>query len=342
MAQRQDARTKTQRSAERQIKLALVVTHAGPLTFPEIREMLPFDYEPCESDDAHERERHRQKLNKRLQRDRQALDEHGLSISCDDEYRYRLDEQASMMPAIELADDEEGLLRCLCVSLLNDASYPLADELRGVLAKIGSDVGLPDMLPSELELGRSSARAMDKVSRALYEHKTLHFDYTARDGKRTQRDVEPFGFFSTSDASYIVAYDPSAGAERTFRLDRMGNVRVIENSGFEPRPFSVAEHAGLPFQFGEERFAAQVRFDAAHVPLARRLAAQRGSLQSCTDGGALWNIDAASHEELARWCIQQGAGVVPVAPEQAASAYAHAVRTAAAALASAGESGGAA
>ena len=317
---------------ERLVKLTLLLRERQPLSFADIRAALPLEYPPYEGDDARQRAKHHETLRRKFERDKQDLRTCGIVLVQDEQYRYALDEQASFAAPVQLSSEEESLLRCLCVAVLNDANYPFKTELRVVLAKIGDELSMPDMLPAHMQAGGEAAKGMEKIGRALYERKRLSFTYTDAKGASTQREVEPFGFFLYDKASYLVAYDPARGANRTFRVQRMGKLKVREGTGFAPRPFDVEEFSGLPFQFGGQLQPAQVRFAPERAELAQQLGTRHETtIAQAPDGSWLWNVQAARPRRLASWCVQQGPGVVPVAPPQAAAAYREGVRAALAA-----------
>ena len=69
---------------------------------------------------------------------------------------------------------------------------------------------------------------------ACRERRRTRFDYTAPDGGASSRDVEPYRVLQLRQQWYLLAYDPDRAGWRTFRLDRMRDVRA-GNRRFEPR-----------------------------------------------------------------------------------------------------------
>lgn len=64
-------------------------------------------------------------------------------------------------------------------------------------------------------------------------HRPVSIAYTAGDGRRSTRTVHPYGLVVHSGRWYVTGLDTAAGADRTFRLDRIGTVRTLPGS-FEP------------------------------------------------------------------------------------------------------------
>lgn len=287
--------------AERLVKLALFIQAHEPVTFDAIRlglhEYALYEGAGARADaTAGERERHDTRVRRMFERDKAALAEFGVFLEHDADSRYRLNRAASFAAPVELTDAQGSMLRLMCTSLLEDPDYPLKSELRMVLAKIGDELALPDLLPDDGErfaAGNDAPAGLGKARKAIGTRKRLRFEYTAADGAVTQREVEPFGCYFLRKHCYVVAFDPSAsngtGAERTFRLDRMGRMSVNAKNprvpDFEPRAFDASEYRKLPFQIGEERFTATVCFDEGSTWRAERLADGHGTFEE-RDGAA--------------------------------------------------------
>lgn len=341
------------------MRLALCVKEHPGITLAGIRAALPGAYGDAFSDDPTDE----QAARRRFERDKDTLRGCGVFLVADSEGRYSIDALASYAAPVDLTDAQASLLRLLCSALLDDPSYPLKNELRMILAKIGDDLGVPDLLPGSdaRARGRAGGRGrareqavtgLAKVRKAITARKRLHFDYEDAGGRASTREVEPFGCFFLRKNCYVVAFDPQAAGERVFRLDRMSHMRVNGTHpsapDFAARPFDAAEWYGLPFQFGEEDYEAQVRFDAENAWRAERLRMGQGTLATCDDaaagaggaaagaeaggGAVVWTVRVRDTRALARWCIENGPGIVPAAPPRAAAAWREGVAAALRAL----------
>lgn len=62
----------------------------------------------------------------------------------------------------------------------------------------------------------------------------LGFQYTDREGRCTQRAVEPHGLCVETPVWYVLARDVEKGAPRTFRMDRIARPRVLPEISFRP------------------------------------------------------------------------------------------------------------
>lgn len=302
--------------AERIIKLMLLVREKGPIDFASIREELPYEY----GNEAGKLDATR----RRFERDKKTLQGSGVFFEVNDQQQYSLNAGLSNAAPLSLTKPQTSLLRLLCGALLQDENYPLKEELRMILVKLGDELEIPDMLP-QFEFGANNDGGKEqpgfaKVKRAIASRKLLSFSYADSRGHESMRTVEPFGCFFLKGACYVVAFDPSADDERLFRFDRMSKIKVNGKNptqpDFEERPFIASEHYGLPFQFGEEDFVARIAFDEIAAERAFGLTMGLGVLELQTDG-LLWTVDCKDRFALAKWCIENGPGISILDPEDA-------------------------
>jgi predicted DNA-binding transcriptional regulator YafY len=69
---------------------------------------------------------------------------------------------------------------------------------------------------------------------ACRDRRRVRFDYTARDGSVSRREVEPYRLVQMGHRWYLMAYDLGRADWRSFRLDRL-QVRRPEGARFTPR-----------------------------------------------------------------------------------------------------------
>lgn len=313
---------------ERIIRLMLLIRKRGPIDFASIREALPYEYgEHAGTLDA---------TRRRFERDKKTLQEHGVFFELNDQQQYRLDDTRTIAAPLSLSKPQTSLLRLLCGALLADKDYPLKEELRMVLVKLGDELEIPDMLP-QLDDGGLSAAAKQKepqgfakVKRAIATRKVLTFTYTRPDGTQTQRSVEPFGCFFLQGVCYVVAFDPLKQGDRVFRLERMSKIKLknpsSKNPDFEERLFVASRYYGLPFQFGTEDFTARLLIDEELIDDPLALTMGQGTLAS-DETGLVWTVSCKDGLVLARWCIEKGPGIRILEPELVQEAYEEGLRS---------------
>jgi predicted DNA-binding transcriptional regulator YafY len=102
----------------------------------------------------------------------------------------------------------------------------LRSRLDAVLGSLTSTAP-PDDLPAP------EAAVLLPVADAVRHHRPVAIRYTDAGGRRSERTVHPYGLVAHAGRWYVTATDPAAGEDRTFRLDRVGGVRILPGS-FEP------------------------------------------------------------------------------------------------------------
>lgn len=143
------------------------------------------------------------------------------------------------------------------VTGLNSASAALSrSEINGIIEKVKSL--LPKDRVREIEF-RSNQIAIDlspwigvrnfqdyieKIKEAFAGSRYLLFDYTSK-GKTSKRHVEPYRLVSKAGYWYLQGYCTMRGDYRVFKLSRMSDLRVAEES-FSPRDFEPAPLGGDP------------------------------------------------------------------------------------------------
>jgi predicted DNA-binding transcriptional regulator YafY len=95
-----------------------------------------------------------------------------------------------------------------------------------------------DFLPAGNESGGdedrtddgAGARTLLDLAEAARDRRPVTFGYTARHGRVTQRTVEPHGVVAHRGLLYLVGFDLARSAARTFRVDRIDRLRVLEGT----------------------------------------------------------------------------------------------------------------
>lgn len=306
--------------AERIVKLMLFIRENSPVDLAGIRRALPYEYgKSAGSDDS---------TRRRFERDKKTLQDSGVFLTVDNQQRYALDSAKTLAAPLVLTKPQVSLLRLLCGALLDDKDYPLKEELRMVLVKLGDELEIPDMLPQLVDgSGNTPSRipqGFAKVKKAITTRKRLSFAYTNTTGTQSQRTVEPLGCFFLKGSCYVAAYDPNLDSERLFRLDRMGKLRVNgtnpKSPDFEERPFDAADFYGLPFQFGDDLFTARIRIDEPVLQAFSQLTMGVGAFEQDGDH-IMWTVNCRNAHALAQWCIENGPGLHIEEPESARQIY---------------------
>ena len=129
------------------------------------------------------------------------------------------------------------------------------------------------------------ADALAVIAQACRDDERLRFDYTARDGARATRLVEPSRLVTMGRRWYLVAWDLDRADWRTFRVDRLTDPRSThfrfeqrEVPGGDAAAFVRTQIASIPTRYQVE---VQIRTAAVEV---ERVVSSWGTVEPVDDG----------------------------------------------------------
>ncbi len=155
--------------------------------------------------------------------------------------------------------------------------------------------------PHEQE-GRPDAKLLLELSEAIQQRRRLAITYRSHAGELTARTVEPYGLAGWWGRWYLVGYCRLRQGYRSFRLDRIGQVRPLEehferDERFDCEAF-VREHVGKL----SERWAIEVLFEAPLERVRQKIPASFGTLTP-TDEGVLFQSRYGDLGQTARYLV---------------------------------------
>jgi predicted DNA-binding transcriptional regulator YafY len=159
------------------------------------------------------------------------------------------------------------------------ASAKVRRVLPAVLtARIDAVVEAVDFLPSESETAQATGRRVDdgaemrallELAEAVRGRRPVAFGYTSRHGRVEERSVEPYGVVAHRGLLYLTGFDVTRQAARTFRVDRIAELRMLAGTFTRPTDTDddpVNQVRG-PLSAAPDRHSVSVciRADIAHV-----------------------------------------------------------------------------
>jgi predicted DNA-binding transcriptional regulator YafY len=165
---------------------------------------------------------------------------------------YQLAPGAALPPLV--VDDEEAV--ALAIGLRAAAQGPIAGiEEASVRALTKVVQVMPARLRRRVDALRMAlvpavwtagptvdSEVLTAVAQGCRDEERMTFSYTARNGERTARHVEPHRLVSLGRRWYLVAYDLTRHDWRSFRLDRLGDP-VNTGERFRPRELPADDAA---------------------------------------------------------------------------------------------------
>jgi predicted DNA-binding transcriptional regulator YafY len=223
---------------------------------------------------------------------------------------YQLGAGASLPPL--LLDDEEAV--AVAVGLRTAASGTVMGmEEASVRALAKLEQVLPERLrrrvaalhSSILSLARSGPAVdpglLSALAGACRDLTRLRFQYSARDGAASSREVEPHRLVHTGRRWYLVAWDLGRGNWRTFRVDRI-EPRVAAGARFTPREPPEGDFAAYVLRsvtYNAYPQRASVMLHASAEAAAERLPPGAGILEAIDERRCTLHTGASSLDTLA-------------------------------------------
>jgi predicted DNA-binding transcriptional regulator YafY len=173
-------------------------------------------------------------------------------------------EPQSVQTASKLSVVEVFALLISVATMRSARTFPFSDLADSALAKI--ELALPSERVRELRslleclhVGRLSPRqdisgagaveptVLPAFELAFLQQRLLRFTYQDAKGARTDREVEPQAMLILPPLWYLVAWDPTRSDFRNFRMDRISNPKVINDSTFRRKRVPFDDDV-CPFQ----------------------------------------------------------------------------------------------
>lgn len=174
---------------------------------------------------------------------------------------------------------------------------------------------------SEIRLDERGERAFALLSSAERASRSVKFSYLDKDGNRSARTIDPYGFVINAGRVYCVGYDHGRKDKRTFAIDNVSDPVVLAKNFVKPSGFSIERYAGGSISgvlhSGESR-EVRVRFAArvAKAAIAARVVDER-QVDRLDDGSVEIAYRVADVDELVRWILGWGAQAEIIAPPAA-------------------------
>lgn len=174
---------------------------------------------------------------------------------------------------------------------------------------------------SEIRLDEPGERAFARLSAGERASRSVRFAYSDKEGRRTKRTVDPYGFVINAGRVYCVAYDHRRRDLRTFAVDNVTEPAMLAETFVRPSGFSVEAYAAASISgvlHADETTEVRVRFAprVAKAAVAARVVAER-EVRQLEDGSAEIAYRVADVDELVRWILGWGAQAEIVEPPEA-------------------------
>jgi predicted DNA-binding transcriptional regulator YafY len=227
-----------------------------------------------------------------------------------------LDDDEAVAIAVGLRQAASGAVAGLeetSVSALTKVIRMMPPRLRRRIDALGAYT-----VPAVLGGGPTvNAEALTIIAQACRDDERLRFDYTARDGSRAMRLVEPNRLVTVGRRWYLVAWDVDRADWRTFRVDRLSDPRSTRFR-FEPREVPGGDPAAFVRQ-GLSAVASRYRVDVVvRTPAAdvEKVVSGWGTVEAIDDGSCRLRVTVDGLEWPAMVLAADGADFDVVEPAE--------------------------
>ncbi len=202
------------------------------------------------------------------------------------------------LPPMMFTDEEAFALTLGLRALRHLGLAAFAPATEGAAAKLGR------VLPEALRQGAqtveevvaiepgpwvitTSAESLLRVCNAVRARRVVAFAYESHHRKATEREIEPYGIVHTDGRWYMVGQCRLRQAIRTFRLDRVTGVELLDVRFERPAGFDAREYLQGSMPFVETGHQIEVWLDMPFTCAQAHFALYRVSIEAEGDGTAL-------------------------------------------------------
>ncbi len=252
-----------------------------------------------------------------IYRDVLALSEANIPIYFDNGYKLATD---NFLPPLNFDFDEYTALKAALESTPLAETERYKSVLKQVLAKI--DAGLSGTVREKTRFSPTTTHVEILTSNDLHrdagfytiieqgitEMQTLELTYNSITSGVTHREVDPYFIIFRGKAFYFVAYCHLRKETRTFRLDRLKDVRLTEksfNRSNDIKPETYFE--GSWEVYSGEPVTVKVRFTGAAGRVVQSGTHHENEIVAVvSDDEVIYEVETRGIEEIQRWIIGFG------------------------------------
>jgi predicted DNA-binding transcriptional regulator YafY len=245
---------------------------------------------------------------------------------------YLYTERTWKMPAVDLHESDLFAIFIAEQALEQYAGTPIYQRLLGVFDRIRESlpstvIADPALLSDSVTfqphpVPRVSTEVWDAVMCALRKGRRLRIRYRiVHNGAITVRTVDPLRLVSREGEWYLLAWDRSKKAVRTFAMARFGEAEVLADSRTIPEGLDDASMVrdGFGGYWGTETHAVRIRFSPAAAPLVEeRSWHQSQQIERKPDGSIVLSMKTSHLSGVKRWLLSWGSAAKALEPQELA------------------------
>jgi predicted DNA-binding transcriptional regulator YafY len=159
----------------------------------------------------------------------------------------------------------------------------------------------------------TSVESLIRAASAIRTGKRIGFDYESHDGTPSRRQIEPYGVMHTDGRWYLIGHCLSRKDMRTFRLDRVSELRVSKVSFRRPASFDARRYLQERMPFVQSAYQLDVWIDMPFKEAANTFAPWRVATEE-DQGGTRLRCGRDRLEMFAAMLLSTGRRIVVHGP----------------------------
>jgi len=229
------------------------------------------------------------------------------------------------LPPLLLTNEEAFALSLGLRSLRQIGLSAFAPATEGALQKLGRV--LPEALRESIRtvedvvavepgpwVVSTSVDSLIRAASAIRMCRRLRFAYQAHDGRQSRREIEPFAVMHTDGRWYLIGYCLARKALRTFRLDRVSNLKIGTGKFRRPAGFDARQHMQQSMPFVQSEYQIDVWIEMSLKEAQQSFAPWRVSLEE-QDGGTRIRCGRDRLEMFGAMLLSMGRRIVVHEPD---------------------------
>ena len=256
-----------------------------------------------------------------IYRDIQALCESGVPIVSQPGLGYSLVD-GYFLPPVSFSSDEATMLLLGSDFVADNFDAQYRDAARSASHKI--EAVLKEKVRHEVDYLRDSiafvptdtlsrdaaTSSLLPLRRAIIERRTVRFHYHTRYAKQGQqaqntRDADPYGIVHLGEAWYLIAHCHLRNEIRNFKVDRMSQIHLLDQTFTRPPGFRLDSSA----EQDDRRLRIRALFSPEAAPWVREARSYYITNMQDTPDGLLVTLLAHIEDEVFNWLLSWGAAV---------------------------------
>ena len=150
---------------------------------------------------------------------------------------------------------------------------------------------------------------------ATHDRRRLRLRYRSRHDQHTERDVDPYGLVVHERSWYLVGWDHLRADLRVFRVDRILDVALRDETFSRPADFRALDHVIRTMAGGPWRWDVEVLLETSFGVAREQVSPWQATLEETPEGVVLY-ARAESLAGMARWLVSIGAPFVVRRPAE--------------------------